>query len=346
MNRWRGKSGFTLVELLVVIAIIGILIALLLPAVQAAREAARRAQCSNNLKQIGLAMHNYHAAFKTLPPGVLAKENWSWGLSWWSFILPYTEQTAWYQQMKFIGDHPGWTWASTGNAGANATGGINGTVWQNMRIATMLCPSSPLIAMNDAGEHVITTPQYTGICGATDGNGFVNFPNRTHACCSCCSGIVGQGIIADGGTLTPQQSIGFEKITDGTSNTIVVGECSNFIWNDTLTSKNQQVNNFPHGFLMGSPYPGTIENANAWGWGPFERCFNITTIRYPPNSVSTSWPGVGQNDGQNNGIYSAHPGGTQAAVADGTVRFISETIDMYALRLFATRDDGIPLPTF
>ena len=356
MNRWRGKSGFTLVELLVVIAIIGILIALLLPAVQAAREAARRAQCGNNLKQIGLALHNYHSAFNLLPPGTLPKEDWSWGLSWWSFVLPYVEQTAGYQQMTFIGDHPGWTYSAPSTTGQYSTGYINGATWRNIKIGFMICPSSPLEPLQDSGTppntptNLTTNPQYTGIAGAADGNGFVNFPGRIGRCCTCCTDAnfnaqPDGGFISDGGVLTPYQSIGFERITDGTSNTMVVGECSNFIWNITLTAKNIQANNWPHGFLMGSSIPLRIEQDPAPG-GNYDRFFNITTIMYPPNSVSAAWPGVGRNNGENNGIYSAHPGGTQACFGDGTVRFISDTINMYTLRLLATRDDGQPIPTF
>lgn len=92
MSRRPGR-GFTLVELLVVIAIIGILVALLLPAVQAAREAARRTQCVNNLKQIGLAMHNYQDTHKRLPPGSAA----GWGHTWHAYALPYMEQTPLYE---------------------------------------------------------------------------------------------------------------------------------------------------------------------------------------------------------------------------------------------------------
>ena len=103
------RKGFTLIELLVVIAIIAILVALLLPAVQQAREAARRSQCKNNLKQLGVALHNYHEVFSTFPNGVVASAVNGWGTSWWARILPYTDQPGLYEQLTFDGAHPGWT---------------------------------------------------------------------------------------------------------------------------------------------------------------------------------------------------------------------------------------------
>ena len=127
-NRTRSKShGFTLVELLVVIAIIGILIALLLPAVQAAREAARRLQCSNNLKQLGLGLHNYHDAFKCFPPGhTLYSSVLNDAFTWPLFLWPHVEQNALYEQNDF---NSNW-----GSCGTNAA--LLGTVLDGFQ-----CPS-------------------------------------------------------------------------------------------------------------------------------------------------------------------------------------------------------------
>ncbi len=335
----RRKRGFTLVELLVVIAIIGILVALLLPAVQAAREAARRMQCSNNLKQIGLALHNYHDVARTFPVGGVASQNWTWGLSWMPRIMPYSEQMAGYDKMTWIGDHPGWAYDGY------TDGRINGLAWANVRLQMLICPSTPLEVMWNVGSHLHTRPSYTGIAGAADGNGFVNGPYRWIRCCDCCSGPVNNGIMSGGGILVVGKYVSMGMISDGTSNTILASECSNFIWNDLFTAKDQQVNSV-HGFLMGSPWPITVEQAvrDHWGGNPMAgyaaRLFNCTTINYPPNSVSTSWPGVGPNDGQNNGIYSPHPGGVLAVMADGSVQFVSDAVNMYTLRVMATRDEG------
>ncbi|MFH1921437.1 MAG: DUF1559 domain-containing protein [Planctomycetota bacterium] len=334
MNRRRGKLGFTLVELLVVIAIIGILIALLLPAVQAAREAARRSQCSNNLKQVSLGMHNYHDTYRVLPAAAWGGGVSGWGPSWWAATLPYMEQSAGSDKLTFIGAHPGWVW----NNPSSPAGAANGAVFHNVNIPYMVCPSSPLVTMWNAGSYVHTRPSYTGITGATDGNGFVNNPNDQRICCDCCPSVTPGGFISGGGTLQPNQWFAFAKITDGTSNTMVVSECSDFVYDATGTSKNAQVNS-NHGWLMGVPTSATVPS----GTGMYTRLYNSTTLRYPPNTTQIGFPGVGNNDGQNNGIYSAHPGGVQAALGDGSVRFLSETIDMYMLRLLCTRNDGKPV---
>ncbi len=94
----QRQRGFTLIELLVVIAIIAILIALLLPAVQQAREAARRTQCKNNLKQIGLSLHNYHDVYNSFPNGTVSTSAGNWGISWWARVLPYVDQAPLYNQ--------------------------------------------------------------------------------------------------------------------------------------------------------------------------------------------------------------------------------------------------------
>ena len=153
-----GLRGFTLVELLVVIAIIGILIALLLPAVQAAREAARRSQCSNNLKQIGLAVLNYESAEGYLPPGGLPTATGAHGFSWWVRILRYIEDQT-YAELDKDGSESG---ASVGWVGSNF---FNGDILRNRYFDFMYCPSSTLKPF--AGNGVMS-PVYGGINGATD----------------------------------------------------------------------------------------------------------------------------------------------------------------------------------
>jgi len=348
MKRLGRTRGFTLVELLVVIAIIGILVALLLPAIQAAREAGRRTQCTNNLKQIGLGLQNYHDTFKKFPTSI-APPDWSWGLSWIARIMPYTEQSAGYQQMSWLQNHPGWTYPVSGTS--DTPGPINGAAWHEVSIPMLICPSSPLEPMVDAGGgYRIVRASYTGIAGATDGDGFVNKPYNWARCCDCCNAVINNGIISGGGMLPGGRFNGFHDCRDGSSNVMMVSECGDFIYNDAYTSKTVQVNSV-HGFLMGSPWPISVEQAvrDHWGGNPTAgnapRLFNSTTIRYPPNTAGNSWPGCGANDGQNNGIYSAHPGGVLASYVDGSVHFISDNLDMYTLRCLATRDDGNAIQT-
>ena len=155
------STAFTLVELLVVITIIGILISLLLPAVQAAREAARRMQCQNNLKQVGLGLLNYETANGMFPPGGLTPTYyWAYGHSWWVRILPYVEQNNIFDSFDQANAYSGWL----------GTGGDahNRDLLRNVQFPFMYCPSStlpPLVLLGIANEQSAT---YTGISGATD----------------------------------------------------------------------------------------------------------------------------------------------------------------------------------
>lgn len=195
------KRGFTLIELLVVIAIIAILIALLLPAVQQAREAARRTQCRNNLKQIGLAMHNYHDTHLVFPPGVITANGYAWG----TFILPFIDQAPLYNAMD--------------------PGDINdlSDSAQLARCRTVLkayiCPSDPWrLPQTNTNYNVRITPpggtatnfqiamsNYTGNSGTTNGN---------------CEGETNVGT----GILSMNSNIAVQHVTDGTSNTLLCGE--------------------------------------------------------------------------------------------------------------------------
>ena len=331
--RKRLKRGFTLIELLVVIAIIAILIALLLPAVQQAREAARRSSCKNNLKQIGLALHNYHERYSLFPVGAIGGPGWS--PSWWAMILPDIEQQNLYERLQFQGAHHGWA----GNH--NISGGqvANGQVINGVVIPAMLCPSSPLEPLRGTASGVRSVaPHYVGIQGAANGGSFVNAPGRQISCCNCCDASARNGIQASGGTMLKTKAIKIRDIRDGTSNTMMVSESGDFVRdvNNPGAGKTFQINH-NHGWLMGADQ----HNVNGNGRG-----YNITTVLYPPNGSVRGAPGVANNRGPNNGIYSPHPGGVQCLMGDGRVVFISDNINMDTLRRLCTRDDGQVLGEF
>lgn len=337
------RRGFTLIELLVVIAIIAILIALLLPAVQQAREAARRSQCRNNLKQIGLALHNYMETAQTrFPPGNVASNQGGWGASWIPRILPYMEASAVYNKLSFKGVHHGWVWndAASSTTGSNPAGYQNGLALSTVTLTSLWCPSSPLEQKRPAGSFSIDSSSYYGIMGATDGNGFVNPANRVANCCGCCGGQQATGQIASGGMFVPIDARKIAEVSDGTSNVIFIGEHSNFIY-DTNGNRIVQVNGV-HGIMMGSPNLTRVEGAPG---GMFERQFNLLTVRYRPNE-RVVWGGVdagiGDNYGVNNPLNSAHSGGVHVLRGDGTVVFLNNNIDMQTLRRLCTRDDGKP----
>lgn len=164
----QPRSGFTLIELLVVIAIIAILIALLLPAVQQAREAARRTQCKNHMKQLGLALHNFHDVHDHLPPGghddltPVGKETTGggWGSSWLVFTLPYVEQAPLFNQLDF-----------SNNSGWGTSAGINTQAADRKVIDAFICPSStlPKLCSSGYGGTRLTAPSYAGVSGTVQG---------------------------------------------------------------------------------------------------------------------------------------------------------------------------------
>ncbi|MGF1581863.1 MAG: DUF1559 domain-containing protein [Gemmataceae bacterium] len=341
------RRGFTLIELLVVIAIIAILIGLLLPAVQKVRAAAARMSCSNNLKQIGIAIHNYQDTRMALPPGTTTDQPpWGntpgrWGTNWHILILPYLEQKNAYDGMRLT-NGSGW--------GGNATHNIlqvEGLVVNEYR-----CPSSPLPKFC-AGPHGgagrrLQLSNYAGISGAAPNL----FPQGTFnetrwvqgntSTANCCSG----GIASFGGILHPNSQHSLQQITDsdGTSNTLLVSEQGDYLW--TIDNSRQAwTSGGPHGMIIGWRYTDTNPNQ---GQNYDARTFNITTVRHPINQ-KRGWPnapghcgqfGVCENTGTNIPLNSTHTGGVNALLADGHVRFLSDTTDLGLLAFLATRDDG------
>ena len=339
------RRGFTLIELLVVIAIIAILIALLLPAVQQAREAARRTQCRNNLKQWGLALHNYHDQYNMFPPAAISGQGGSWGPSFYPMLLPLIDQAPLYNQLTFSGDSPGWTGSNSPSTGKT----VNKLVVEGKVIPAMLCPSSPCpnVILDSNGGANQTAASYVAINGAVDEDknstnppaadtdGFVEQKQRPGA--DCCATNAQNGIISEGGILIPNIGTNLSKVTDGASTTICMSECSD--WARDLTNGTTQDirGSAPHGWLMGvSGGPSPVTNWNGNG----SRRFNQTSVRYAPGTINYNLPGVHNNHGPNNPLISAHTGGVHALYGDGHISFISNNISLPGFKSLCSRDDG------
>jgi prepilin-type N-terminal cleavage/methylation domain-containing protein/prepilin-type processing-associated H-X9-DG protein len=301
----RRSRGFTLVELLVVIAIIGILVALLLPAVQAAREAARRAQCVNNLKNSCLAILNYETSNRRLPPGrygcdsnFCTPNSWSRGPSGFVVLLPYLEQEPLFDSIDF-NDGP---WKTPNNAPERDTEtphGANQTL-VGTRLSVMECPS-------DSKEP------------------FVEFKTLVEAVGSYafCSGTIGpSGGIGDSTKYTndgvfqylygsERYGLPLRKITDGTSNTIFLGETRD-------------------GHLQPTRNRWTAAGRHVDG---------VRTTDNPMNSeIDTGWSEVNLYGYKTVGAFAGrHPGGVQFAFGDGHVELLSEDIALQLYRALSTR---------
>ncbi len=314
----RPRRGFTLIELLVVIAIIGVLIALLLPAVQAAREAARRAQCINNLKQIGLALHNYESANGIFPPGAIGYAP-SIGAdcadkrqhTMFALILPYSEQKQVFDSLNFSvpAADSGGPWSMTGVNGAS----MNSTGYST-RISAFLCPS------DGQTPRTMTSPgysqtSYAAVVGNTDiWHWWYGCPNATSP------------------SIPPDGMFGYDfgyrvaDVVDGTSNTLFVGEMSRF-HNDPDTVFNFWTN----AGWYGSNTPGvsrvqamasTMPRPNAPMLLP-DLPADSTNGPYWFVNASTPYQNMGQW-----GFRSLHPGGANFLFGDGTVHFLKDSIQV------------------
>lgn len=310
----RRNSGFTLIELLVVIAIIAILIALLLPAVQQAREAARRTQCRNNLKQLGLAMHNYLDVFQKFPINIYGgyttcytlvvggydQNSYSWGFP--VRILPYVDQAPLY---------------NTINPGANT---IAGSGQMNAVVPGFKCPSDPQDPTEFQSHIYITgniamgVGSYKGVMGSDWKWGAYTNSVMTQAC--------GDSFVANNGLfpcLSFLYSKSIEKVKDGTSNTFLLGE----------TICNQK-------FATDGTGPG-----NNW----MNSASVVATTAVPLNSFSNSTPTSFPWD-QRWSFGSAHTGGAQFLMGDGAVRFLSNNISLITYRALSTYDQGETIGEF
>jgi len=330
VNRRRHVAGFTLVELLVVIAIIGVMVGLLLPAVQAAREAARRMSCGNNLKQLGLAIHNYHDTYNYFPPGrggSNAGGDWTTGswlsnqgaLSSFAMMLPYVEQGPVWDQIQ-AGAKGVRMNGTADNAGINP-GGPNPLQPYSLyetRVPGFVCPS-------DGASHTVESP-----------NGRINYAM------SYGDQIIGVVSASNPrGVFGNNSRIGFRDVVDGTSNTLAMSEITSYtgeplsilggsyvIGHATATLSQTPVvckqATGVQGLMVGTPPPSHNRVGTIWAAGhPLISGFNAIL---PPNSPSC----MATHGEWNDGIFSAdsyHPGGVQGLMCDGSVRFISETIN-------------------
>ncbi len=294
------RSAFTLVELLVVIAIIGILVGLLLPAVQAAREAARRMSCGNNLKQLGLALHNYESTYKAFPIGFrdTVPTNgrfFDGGWSWAAAVLPFMEQSALYDTLD-LRFHPYGTGATPANIAAVA-----------VPIAGFRCPSdiapptAPNNAANANGTASLAVSSYAGVLGSFDGQW-----------CQV-SGTQNVEGVRNRGLLVVNSARRIAQVTDGTSNTLALGEVS---WRPLDANGEGSVRQFILGNITTGGGP-LCSNSGPSNNGPH---LHLRATRHKLNGPYTGGE-------KHKAFHSYHAGGAQFAMVDGSIQFISQNIE-------------------
>ena len=309
MSRHRTRVAFTLIELLVVIAIIGVLVGFLLPAVQQAREAARRMACGNNLKQIGLAMHNHHDAKKRLPAGYVSpgvavhadsSSETSKGYAWGLFILPYLEETTVFESI---------------DQSLEAAGTANETTAAAVRLGVYRCPT-------DAPPDTFDV---------NNGGGTVTLPSSNYTAILGWNNVTTEAGVGNG-VFFRNSEIRFKHITDGLSKTICVGERKHV-----------------HAFYGQGPYqadttwyaavPGVNRNAGM-AMMPMKTEGPGSLVL---GHVGQSGMMAGKTPNHTNHIVhfsSSHPGGVLFLLCDGSTRFVADDISYELFKALGTRNFG------
>jgi prepilin-type N-terminal cleavage/methylation domain-containing protein len=323
-HRSVRKRGFTLIELLVVIAIIAVLIALLLPAVQQAREAARRTQCKNNLKQIGLALHNYHDTYTVFPYG--ANDHWGWGGSssppqrcawnWRIAVLPFIDQANLYNSIYTAGPLFCTVQSDWGVLPTDPLSAIH-----NQVVPGYICPSEVLPSVvtiprpnNVGGPGIGAICNYQGSSGYTgnsSGGNCGRMPSWTsNGSCDWDQNGMNHSWAPGGPGMLHMypDRIGIKDVKDGTSNTIFVGEVIDW-------------------FSNGWPNDGGTKSYGCWDTVTWTNTHAVASTIWGINSRGSDW-WYHWNGGC--GFQSHHVGGAHFLLVDGSVDFLSENIDFNA----------------
>ena len=353
----KPNPGFTLVELLVVIAIIGILVGLLLPAVQAAREAARRMQCQNNSKQLILASHNFHDVHKGFPLGA----EFEVGTSWSALILPYMEQSNLYNLMTFQEDSGGnyqWAIGLPGIPGEQALNNPSfNTYFRNLyvceqKVSTFRCPSSafPEAAADISGDNWIVQKRApSNYLGCVSGK-MIN-DRRRQTVAAPWGGSGATEVISDMDGIFIQKmnhqrikfngkcygliSVNMASITDGTSNTIAIGEAESDLNVVPDMGVIRENNASTFGRKDHWPYGGDDVDTN--NQGDMSEHLGSTGVRMNLKPVA---PGSDAFAAYEISFGSRHVGGANFALADGSVRYLADSIDLTAYSQLGTRNGG------
>ncbi|EAQ79224.1 DUF1559 domain-containing protein [Blastopirellula marina] len=322
------RRGFTLVELLVVIAIIGVLIALLLPAVQQAREAARRLQCTNNLKQMGLALHNYHDIHGSFPAGYYRHNNdnsvsafdgpgWGWG----AMILPQIEENNRFEALQ-VNSRPA---SDDADIVANS----------QPPISAYRCPSAPGGDLNESLPNSSSAPAhglstYKGVFGDR------NTQARYTDALPNCSYYAGSCVDGGNGVFSANSKVKFRDITDGTSNTVMIGEVP---YGPNGTTGSSGLVDY-----RGAVWIGITANGNSTA-GVRSNVATIQTLRGVTASGAVSTLNA-INGTSSYAFGSHHNGGAQFVLADASARFIPETLDSKIMNRISARNDGEVISEF
>lgn len=361
-NGSEGRGAFTLVELLVVIAIIGVLVALLLPAVQAAREAARRMSCGNNMKQIGLAVHNFESSYMKMPNAGQCDSTGAASTVYMVHstavqILPYMEQQAIYDMFDHESSPAAFgatfnastnTWSSNGaTLHGNAKGRpyndpnhTKGQVAAKSKITSFICPSTPLGKVRDADGYGGWDYMFIAISDINDANRERTTPSGSAAWLAQ----VVQGMLnCDGSSMA--------SVTDGTSNTFLciedAGRAHPSIGKFGATSSRPSA-------VAGEPNPMPSGLRRMYAWADpdavtngFSGPHNSTGSKVArvnnhkvPQGGPPECPWQTNNCGPNDEPFAFHPGGVMAVLGDGSTRFVSETTDALVLKAWTGANDG------